>query len=89
MRITSARVWEAFKILKCRLPVPEDCEVFLSCYNPGDGNRWQVQVIRDYGILYTFPNSRHIKTRDFYHYIDGITDFLYRTDLSQSTKGGI
>lgn len=57
--------------------VKKDQEVYLSCYNPGDGVRYQVQVLNkgSAGEVKSFPNF-HMLTREFDRYLDGLIDAL-------------
>ena len=57
--------------------VKEDQEVYLSRYNPGDGVRYQVQVLNkgSAGEVKSFPNF-HMLTKEFDRYLDGLIDGL-------------
>jgi hypothetical protein len=51
--------------------------VELSCYNPGGGRRWNIEFINKYdNEVFTMPQY-HIQTKDFYWYLEGISDALF------------
>ena len=71
-----ARVGYIAKSLERLGKLPENHTVHLSRMQPGDGVRWQIEIVdRDgSGITACYPRGGHWRTQDFDRYLDGMLD---------------
>lgn len=56
--------------------IKEEQEVYLSVYNPGDGTKYQVQILDDGKEVISFPHNYHKNGSKFDDYLEGLLDAL-------------
>jgi hypothetical protein len=62
------------------LPIPKSHTIELSIYNPGDGRRYQMEVMDDYKLVCSFPRNHHISKKEFDFYLDGFEAALSKIE---------
>ena len=83
MRVTKANLLHRAELFGKYLGLPENIKPHLSCFRPGDGRRWQVELLdhdNKWRMVEGFPRNAHYRTRDFDCYLDGLIDALEMAD---------